>query len=287
MENRPCVTAVIVTYQSSSEIVGCLKSLEDHAAGWITECRIVDNHSADGTADIAARDFPSAVVIRNRENLGYSKGVNIGAKQLATEYLLVLNPDTALKEKALSEMIRFMDHRGEAAACGPKLVGPDGAFQASCRRGFPTPYNTIGYYFGLDRLFPKSKKLSSYKRRAVAPDREAIAEVLSGACMLLRSDDFRSVNGFDEDYFLFGEDIDICWKLHHSGKELWYVPAAEVVHMKGSSMKQSRKRSRHEFYRSMLIYIDKRLSCEYSRFACLLMKAGVRCRWLLAYIPGC
>lgn len=286
MPIRSCVTAVIVTYQSASEIGACLQSLTENATGWIAECRIVDNNSQDGSADAAERSYPGAAVIRNPENLGFSKAVNSGARNTTTEYLLILNPDAVLKSDALSELVHFLDSRKEAAACGPKMLGPNGEFQSVCRRSFPTPWNTLGYYLGLNRIFPRSRRWASYKPETVSPDFESRVDVLSGACMLIRREDFQTVGGFDEDYFLFGEDIDICWKLHQAGRELWYVPAAEVVHAKGASMKHALKRAKREFYHSMLIYIEKRLSHDYASCACFLMKTGVRFRRMLGFLPG-
>lgn len=286
MHIRPCVTVIIVTYQSASEISVCLNSLKEHAAEWISECRVVDNNSRDDSAVVAQSTFAGINVIRNSDNLGFSKAVNIGAHDAVSDYLLILNPDTQLQRDSLGELVHFLDHRREAAMCGPKMLGMNGEFQSVCRRSFPTPWNTLGYYLGLNQVFPKSRRWSSYKPKAIPPDTESKTEVLSGACMLIRREDFRKIGGFDEDYFLFGEDIDICWKLHQAGRELWYVPAAEVRHVKGASMKHALTRAKREFYRSMLIYIDKRLAVEYSFMARFIMKTGVRFRWLLGWLPG-
>jgi GT2 family glycosyltransferase len=283
---RPCVTVVVVTYQSSTEIQECLQSLYETSGEWVSDCRVVDNHSTDNTAEIVTRSFPQATVIRNEENLGFSRAVNQGARDSDTDYLLVLNPDARLTSGSLGELVCFLEHRKAAGACGPMITSPSGEFQSSCRRGFPTPLNALGYYLHLDRLMPKSRIWTGYRSCGASPVDEIRTDVLSGSCFLIRTPVFHEIGGFDEDYFLFGEDIDICCKLRAAGKEVWYVPAARVVHHKGASMAQAAGLAKREFHRAMLIYINKRLSGDYSRFSRTVMKIGVHVHRLLGMLPG-
>jgi GT2 family glycosyltransferase len=283
---RPCVTVVVVTYQSSAEIQECLRSLYETSGEWISDCRVIDNHSTDDTTEIVACGFPQATVIRNEENLGFSKAVNQGARESNTDYLLVLNPDTRLTRGSLGELVRFLDHRQTAGACGPMITSSSGEFQSSCRRGFPTPLNAVGYYLHIDRLMPKSRIWTGYRSCEASPEDEIRTDVLSGSCFLIRTPIFHEIDGFDEDYFLFGEDIDVCWKLRAAGKEVWYIPVARVIHHKGASMDQAAGLAKREFHRAMLLYIDKRLSGDYSGFSLALMKIGVHVHRLLGMLPG-
>jgi GT2 family glycosyltransferase len=127
----------------------------------------------------------------------------------------------------------------------------------------------------LDRLFPRNRALGGYHRRYLNPDLEVMADSLSGACMLVRKDVFDRVGGFDPDYFLFGDDIDLCWKIREASHEIWYVPSARTVHIKGASMRRAPGRAQREFYHSMRLFVDKRLRARYSAFSIALIKSGV------------
>ncbi len=284
MEPRDCVSALIVTYESHEHIQACLQSLYEHSASWLRECIVVDNHSADNTVEILKREFPQIRVIVNDRNVGFGKAVNQAAKYASGEYLWVLNPDTKVNASTVAELVLLLDYRDKAGACGPKIVNLSGEFQRVSRRGFPSLSAAFGYLSGLDRLFPHGK-LGAYHRRRLSEHREVTTDCLSGCCMLIRRSVFEEVGGFDEDYFLFGEDIDLCWKIARAGYERWYVPRAWVVHVKGASMDFLGSRARREFYHSMELYIDKRLTDRYSPPIRIALKLGVRAvqfagRWM-------
>ena len=276
MNPEPCVSVIVVTYESRDFISACLESIYRTGSGWIAECWVVDNASRDGTANLVRDEFPQARVIANRENAGFGRAVNAAARQADGEFLLVLNPDTVVEPGAVAELVAFLRHRPQAGICGPKVTGPDGGFRHDCRRGFPTPMNAFGYFSGLDRVFPYSRRLGGYHRRWLSADLEVTTDCVSGSCLLLRRSAFQSVGGFDEDYFLFGEDIDLCWKLRQAGHEIWFVPAARVIHAKGASMRLAPATARREFYRSMRLFVDKRLGPRYPRVILSLVKMGVR-----------
>jgi GT2 family glycosyltransferase len=275
MSARLCVSVIIVTYESKPHVAACLDSLYATARDWLADCQIVDNASRDSTVDFVQRNYGWARVIANAENVGYGRAINQAAATATGDYLLILNPDTVLDPHAVENLALFLDYRPQCAASGPKIVSQSGSFRVSARRGFPTPLNALGYLTGMDRLFPRSRALASYCLRGLSPDLEVAADSLSGACMMIRRRSFVDVGGFDEDYFLFGEDIDLCWKLKHSGSEIWYVPSAKLMHVKGASMKSSRQIAKREFYRSMHLFMDKRLSASYPRPVLWLTRLGV------------
>ncbi|HEY3294203.1 MAG TPA: glycosyltransferase family 2 protein [bacterium] len=275
MTIRACVSTLIVTFESGPHIGVCLDSLQATSHEWLAGCHVVDNASTDGTADGIAERYPWVHLIRNRDNVGFGRAVNQAAQAASGEYLLVLNPDTVIRPGAIAELVRFLDHRPAAAACGPKIVDLQGNFQYYCRRGFPTPINSLGYLSGLDRMFPSSRRLGGYYRRDIPADLEIMTDSLAGCFMVIRREPFAAVGGFDEDYFLFGEDIDLCWKLKHAGHEVWYVPSALVEHRKGASMSHARDTARREFYRSMKLFMDKRLTSHYSPVTLAIAKMGV------------
>lgn len=276
MAARPCVSVITVTYQSRQHIQSCLDNLFHTAKDWIADCIVADNCSNDGSVCNIESRYDRVRVVRNSENLGYGRAINIASNQVKGDYLLILNPDAILHEGAVEGLVSLLDHRPQAAACGPKLLSPSKKFRYESRRGFPTPFNSFAYISGLDRLFPTSKSLGSYQKRWLSPEFEVATDSLSGSCMLLRRSAFEAVGGFDEDYFLFGEDIDLCWRLRHLGHEIWYVPTAVVTHVKGASMTFAPGVARREFYRSMLIYMDKRLAPEHTPAVMWAARLGVK-----------
>lgn len=276
MNPEPCVSVIIVTYESRAFIDACLASVFQTSREWIAECRVVDNASRDGTVERIRAHSPDVQIFVNPENLGFGRAVNIAARKVMGEFLLILNPDTIVQSGAVAELVQFLRYRPQAGACGPKVISPDGCFRNDSRRGFPTPLNAFGYFSGLDRVFPQSRTFGGYHRRWLSPEREVLTECLSGSCLLIRRSVFEAVGGFDENYFLFGEDIDLCWKIKQAGWETWYVPSAAVVHAKGASMRFVPVTARREFYRSMRLFIDKRLASRYPRWILHTAKMGIR-----------
>jgi GT2 family glycosyltransferase len=275
MMSRPAVTALLVTYESRGHVGTCLRSLQRFGPPWIKRVILVDNASTDGTLDWCRSEFPDVELIANTENVGFGRAINRAAREAKSEYLLILNPDTEFNEQTLAELVRFMDSRPQAGAVGPRIIGEDGRFDYSARRGFPRPLAAFAYVARLDRLFPRSPVLAAYQLPGISPECELLADSLSGCCMLVRRSAFEQVGGFDEDYFLYGEDIDLCWKLAAAGHERWYVPSAVIHHVKGASMRFATARARREFFRAMDIFVDKRLWTEYSTFTLRCMHAGI------------
>ncbi|MBI5059301.1 glycosyltransferase family 2 protein [candidate division KSB1 bacterium] len=275
MSARPCVTVILVTYHSKDHVGACLKSLREFGGPWLSGIVVVDNASQDGTADWCRQNYPDVVVIANPENVGFGTGVNRGAMRAESEFLLILNPDTEIDAMTIGELVALLDSRPLAGAVGPRIVNGSGKFDYSARRGFPRPLAALAYAARLDRVFPRSPTLAAYQMPGVSPEREVMTDSLSGCCMLVRRAAFEQIGGFDEDYFLYGEDIDLCWKLAAVGLERWYVPTARVLHVKGASMKFATDRARREFFRAMNIFVDKRLSAEYSVTAVRCMHAGI------------
>lgn len=256
MSQRPCVSVVVVTYNSGETIGACLSALSESAQGWLESITVVDNLSEDDSLGHIAK-ASAVTLIRNDRNLGFSKACNIGAANARGEYLLFLNPDARVESHAIEELVRFMDAREFAGCSGPVIIDDSGKPNPACRRGFPTPWNALGKLFFLEKLFPTSRTVSSYSLPWLGFDREAIVDCVSGACLMIRRTDFESLQGFDEDYFLFGEDIDLCKRLSELGRETWFIPAARVIHVGGHSMRQDSHRANSEFYRAMRLYMAK------------------------------
>ncbi|MBK6767189.1 MAG: glycosyltransferase family 2 protein [bacterium] len=278
-----CVTVVVVTYNSGDTIDGCLQALTASAGDLLDSVILVDNASTDDSVFCANR-HSGLRVISNDTNLGFSRACNIGAREAATDYLLFLNPDAQIEPDSLMELVAFMSARPQAACCGPLITDERGVPDPACRRGFPTPVNALGRLFFLEKLFPSSRKFSSYTLPWLGFDTEATVDCVSGACLMIRRAEFEQLGGFDERFFLFGEDIDLCKRVSERGRETWFVPAARIAHIGGHSMRQANDRAQVEFYRAMRLYMAKHWTI-LPRWLYAMISIGINFRgWLEKYI---
>ncbi|MBK8130529.1 MAG: glycosyltransferase family 2 protein [bacterium] len=257
MNARRCVTAVVVTYNSAETIARCVMSLHDTAPAWIDRVIVVDNSSSDNTVSVLKALDGDLTILTNERNFGFGAACNRGARGAATDYLLFLNPDAALEPNCLAELVRFLDAREAASCCGPRIQDETGRPDPAARRGFPTPWNALGRLFFVEKLFPRSRWFASYSMPWLGYEREVRVDTILGACMLVRRSAFDRIGGFDEDYFLFGEDIDLCKRFSDLKLESWFVPTARLLHRGGHSMKSETRVARREFYRAMRIYMSK------------------------------
>ncbi|MGQ9554058.1 MAG: glycosyltransferase family 2 protein [Anaerolineae bacterium] len=247
---------VIVSYNVRDLLHDCLLSVvESRLPGQSLAVTVVDNASGDGSADMVESTFPQVALIRG-ENRGYSHANNLGLRQTQARYHLLLNPDTLLPPSALAQVLAYMDEHSDVGAIGPRLVLADGSLDLACRRGFPTPLNSLAKYSGLARLFPHSRRLASYNLIYLDPDEEADVDSLVGAFMLLRGQALQEVGGLDEAFFMYGEDLDLCYRLKALGWRVLYWPEVTVLHYKKASSSQSQRAPR-EFFRAMRLFYDK------------------------------
>ncbi len=284
MADRGCVAVIIVNYNVRDLLDRALRSLHETAGTLINEIWVVDNASTDDTVDYLAQHWPNVNLIVNKDNRGYSQANNQGIKKSQSDYILVLNPDTEVQRGALQELVEFMDSRPQAGVCGPKIISPQGFFRPECRRGFPTPLAAFSRLFGLASLFPRSRVFGKYHLTYLEPDYEAQVDALSGACMMVRRKVTEEVGYFDEDYFLYGEDIDWCWRMKKAGWEVWYIPRASIIHIKGASMRRSSGRSDWFFFEAMRVFVRKHLRDKYPPPLLWLLDTGIRLRYFLGYI---
>ena len=224
---------------------------------------MVDNASADGSVEMTREEFPAIHLLSLPENIGYGAANNAGLKAALGQvgdpprYLLLLNPDTVLPADAPSRSVAFLDEHPDAGAVGPKLVRQDGSLDKACRRGFPTPAVALYHFLYLDRLFPSSPRFARYNVTYLDPDERAEVDSLVGAFMLVRREALEEVGLFDESFFMYGEDLDLCFRIRQHDWKIWYDPSVTVLHYKGASSKQNSSKANYEFYRSMLLFHRK------------------------------
>ncbi len=253
------LSVIIVSYNVRFFLEQCLISLRRAIGDLPVEVFVVDNHSVDGSAAMVRKKFPEIKLIENRSNLGFSKANNQAIRQSTGEYLLLLNPDTLVEEDTLTRCLQYMDSRPEAGALGVKMIDGKGRYLPESKRAFPTPLVSLFKLSGLTRLFPRSRTFGKYYLGHLDPDRIHDVDVLTGAFMLIRHKVLEETGLLDEDYFMYGEDIDLSYRIQQAGFRVVYFPETTIIHYKGESTRKSSLNYVLLFYRAMLIFARKHL----------------------------
>ncbi len=251
------VSVVIVNYKVPHLLRECLLSLRASRFDGGVELIVVDNNSGDRSHAMVESEFPEVTWIGLKSNIGFGKACNVGARRARGDYVLLLNPDTVIGEETLAASVAFMRENPSAGILGPKTLNPDGTLQVSCRRGFPTPLVAFYRMVGLSKLFPHSKRFGRYNLTYMDPDMPAVVDAVSGSFMLLPRTVYTEVGGFDERFFMYGEDLDLCRRVQEHGYEVWYYPRTQIVHFKGKSSSKRPVRSQAAFYEAMIIFSHK------------------------------
>lgn len=224
------------------------------------EVFVVDNNSVDGSVQMVQAKFPEVKLIANKENVGFSKANNQAIRIANGEYVLLLNPDTVVEETTFSKVIAFMDAHPDAGGLGVQMIDGKGNFLPESKRGLPTPAVAFYKIFGLSRLFPKSRRFGRYHLGFLDRNATHEVEILSGAFMLMRKSALDKVGLLDEDYFMYGEDIDLSYRLILGGYKNYYFHDTRIIHYKGESTKKSSVNYVFVFYRAMVIFARKHFS---------------------------
>ncbi|HEY3875474.1 MAG TPA: glycosyltransferase, partial [Candidatus Kapabacteria bacterium] len=278
------LSIVIVSYNVKDFLRGAIASVKRSlaAGGLDGEIIIVDNNSADGSVAMVRSEFPDVLLHALDANLGFGRANNIALREAKGDYMLLLNPDTILGEDTLSTMLAFLREHPEAGLAGCKLLNGDGTFQLSCRRGFPTPWASFTKLFGLARLFPNSKLFARYNLTFLPVDETYEVDALGGAFMMLSRPALEASHGFDEDFFMYGEDLDLCYRVKQSGFNVFYVPTTATVHFKGESTKRSAVNEVQLFYEAMHVFVKKHYRASF--FFSALLRVGIMLRSALAVL---
>ena len=272
------LSVVIVNYNVRYYLEQCLLSVEKALTGVCGEVFVVDNHSTDGSIPYLKSKFPWVRYIENQENLGFSRANNQALREARGEYVLLLNPDTFIGERTLRECIDFMDKNPQAGMCGVGMLKVDGSFAPESRRGIPTPFVAFCKMTGLGTLFPKSRLFGRYYMQYLNKYSINPIEIVSGAFMFIRKDALDKVGLLDETFFMYGEDIDLSYRVLQAGYKNYYLPT-QILHYKGESTKKNSLRYVNAFHKAMIIFFRKHFahySGIYSAFITLtIMMKGV------------
>ncbi len=276
------ISVVIVNYNVKDFLYQCLRSIEKASQNLEVEIIVVDNHSVDNSVEYLKPRFPGVKFISLNDNLGFGRANNIGIEASSGKYTLILNPDTILSEDTLVVMKEYMDKNAEVGMAGCKVLNQDGSFQVACRRGFPSPWVAFTKLFGLQTLFPKSPIFARYNQTYRSEDETYYIDAIIGAFMFCRKSVLTELNGFDTDFFMYGEDLDLCYRCKELGKKIAYVHTTSIIHYKGESTKRSSINEVRHFYDAMKIFSKKHYGR--SSFFSVLLKTGIFLRSVLAYL---
>ena len=255
----PGISIVIVSYNVREYLDACIQSIHHAAetfAGAI-EVIVFDNDSRDGTLALLKPRYPEVTWLKSDRNLGFGTGCNRGAALATQDLILFLNPDTLLSQDTFQVMWDFMRNQEQVGVAGCKIVNRDGSLQLACKRSFPSPQVAAFKFMGLSGLFPKSRVFGRYNLTFLDENKTHEVDAVSGSFMCVKTELFRAVGGFDEDFFMYGEDLDICFRIKLLGKRNFYHPQTTAIHFKGESAKSKPFRSFLYFYESMVIFSKK------------------------------
>jgi GT2 family glycosyltransferase len=218
--------------------------------------------------------------IFNNENSGFSKANNIGLKQAKGKYILLLNSDTCVLENCIDKCIDYIENDKNIGALGCKLVLGDGTLDHACKRGFPSPSASFYYMLKLDKLFPDIKKYGQYRMSYLGNDEIGEVDSLTGAFMLIRRHVIDEIGLLDEEFFMYGEDLDWCYRIKEAGYKIIYYPEVKTIHYKGQSSKKKRWKTLYEFHRAMWLFYNKHYKRKYNFLVTLFVYIGVILRLL-------
>ena len=278
------LSIVIVNYNVKYFLEQCLHTAIKAGLKLSSEIIVVDNDSVDGSCQMVETKFPDVILIANKENVGFSKANNQAIRIAKGEYILLLNPDTVVEEDSFIKIIEFMDKTPDAGALGVKMIDGKGRFLPESKRGLPTPEVAFWKMFGFSKLFPRSKRFGQYHLGYLDNDQIHKVDVLAGAFMLLRRETLRKVGLLDEDYFMYGEDIDLSYRIIKGGYNNYYFPETTIIHYKGESTKKGSINYVKVFYNAMIIFAGKHFSKGNARQFTILINLAIYLRALLSLI---
>lgn len=272
------LTVIIVNYNVRYFLEQCLHSVFKSSHQLKTEVIVVDNNSVDGSCQMIHEKFPDVILIENKVNAGFSKANNQAIKIARGKYVLLQNPDTVVQEDTFTACVSFMNDHPEAGSLGVKMIDGKGNFLPESKRGLPTPEVAFYKIFGLSALFPASRRFGRYHLGFLDPSKIHEVDVIAGAFMLLRKSLLDQIGYLDEDFFMYGEDIDMSYRITKAGYKNYYFPQTTIIHYKGESTKKSSINYVLVFYNAMAIFAQKHFSNNLARTYSLFIHLAIYMR---------
>jgi len=282
------LSIIIVSWNVKNELLNCIRSIENNRPKCRYEIIVVDNASNDGTAEFIESSYPFIKLIKNTDNKGFASANNQGAANCLGEYLLFLNPDTIVLPGSLNRLVEFLDGNPDVCMCGPRILNEDKTLRASIRN-FPSFRGVLYRYTILKYLGLFKSNFEKWHNRDFDYEKQADIEQLVGAVMLIRKSVFEHIGCFDERFFMYYEEVDLCYRLKSKGHRTVYYPDSEIIHLGGKSTDQIPAKTRFIMLRSLLLYFRKHSPHISFVMLSLLFKVGVLSRQtyeLLVYYIG-
>lgn len=276
------LSIIIVNYNVKEFLKNLLDSINKAAQNLTLEIIVVDNASDDGSTEMIKEKFPDIILIENKSNVGFGKANNQGLKIAKGRFILLINPDTLVAEDTFQKMIEFFDSHPDVGMAGCKILNPDGTLQLACRRSFPGPWTAFTKVTGLSTLFPKSKLFARYNLTFLDENQTYEVDAISGSFMMLRKEVYGKVGGFDEQFFMYGEDLDFCYRIQKAEYKIFYVHTTQIIHYKGESTKRSTLDETKIFYQAMHLFVKKHLST--SLIVEMILRFAIAVRTIFAFI---
>ncbi len=257
------LSIIIINYNVKEFLQNLIHSLQKALSKITHEIIVVDNASDDGSVEFIRDKFPQIHLIVNKTNVGFSKANNEALKISKGKFILLINPDTIVSEDTINRMIYFLNQNPDAGLAGCKILNPDGSLQLACRRSFPGPWTSFCKVTGLSTLFPKSKLFAKYNLTYLDENSTYEVDAISGSFMMMNREAYEKVGGFDEQFFMYGEDLDLCYRIQKNGYKVYYYPGTQIIHYKGESTKRSSLDETKYFYNAMNLFVKKHFSSFY------------------------
>lgn len=298
MPKKVDLSVIIVNHNTSNLLKQCLFSInKTKKNGLRIQTVVVDNASTDRSINMVKKNFPQVTLIESKKNLGFSKGNNLGLFRALGKYILFLNTDTILPKNIFPKLTDYLDHNPKVGALTVRLVLRDGKMDPDCHRGFPTPWASLTYFLGLETLFPKSRLFGQYHQFYKSQDRLHEIGSACGAFLLVRKKVLDEVGPWDEAYFFYGEDIDLCYRIKERGYKIIFYPKIKVTHYKGASSglrketaditkasRETRLRVARASTQAMEIFYNKFYKQKYPWFFTSLIIFGIKIKGLIRLI---
>lgn len=278
------LSIIIVSYNVKDYLEQALVSVQKALQEISHEVFVVDNASTDGSAAMVKEKFPGIILIENEENAGFARANNIAIKRAAGEYISLLNPDTIVREDTFLLLLEAFDKYPEAGMVGCKILNDNGSLQLSCRRSFPTPWVSLTRILGLSRAFPNSKLFARYNMTYLDADSIEEVDAVSGSFMTIRRKILETVGFLDEQFFMYGEDLDWCYRIKQAGWKILYYPKTSIIHFKGKSSNEKEWNQIKLFHKAMAIFAEKHFPLYGVSIPLWLLKSAIWSKAVLTYI---
>ncbi len=277
------LSIIIVNFNVKEFLEQSITSIKKACRNIAAEIIVVDNASSDGSVALIRQKFPEVKLIANAENVGFARANNQAIAQAQGEYILLINPDTIVQEDTFRVILDFFAGHPECGMVGCKILNPDGSLQLPCRRSFPTPWVAFAKISGLSRLFPRSKIFGRYNLTYLDPDETYEVEAISGSFMFFRAKVVKTIGLLDESFFMYGEDLDWCYRIRQAGWKIYYLPTTKIIHFKGESSKNSDVDLTLQFYRAMKLFVEKHYHHRYWHVPQWFLMLGIWLRATLSF----